>query len=270
MANDTLAPQRVRHTLKLRLLTVKRVQALSPQLVRVTFTGDDLADFISASFDDHLKVFLPRPGETVPKLPELGPNGPLWVEGEARPIARDYTPRRFDAAANELDIEFVLHGEGPATRWAAQVQVGQQLGIGGPRGSFVIPLAYDWHLLVGDESALPAIARRLEEMPPDAVVQVVLQVADQSARIPLVALPSAQVQWLYRSDAADSAAQLASAVQQLTLPSGAGYAWAAGELTAIQAVRKVLVEHHGIDKRHIRAASYWRHGAAATHETLDD
>src|SRR6185369_9649473 len=100
----------------------------------------------------------------------------------AEPVRRDYTPRRYDAAAGELTIEFALHGDGPAARWAAQAAPGQRATIGGPRGSFVIPLDYDWHLLVGDESAMPAIARRLEELPAGATAIVILQVRDAADR----------------------------------------------------------------------------------------
>src|SRR5579859_611358 len=142
LTNDNradLAVHRVRHPLKFRLLRVKKVHAVNPHLIRVTFTGEDLHDFVSASFDDHIKVFFPEPGADKPVLPEAGPDGPVFPAGQARPIARDFTPRRFDAEARELDIEFAMHEAGPAATWAAQAKVGQYLGIGGPRGSLVIP-----------------------------------------------------------------------------------------------------------------------------------
>ena len=111
---DQLTVQRVRHTLKLRALTVLRTQRLSPCFVRVTLGGDALDGFISASFDDHVKLMLPAPGQTELVLPSADPQGPRFPEGAVPPVMRDYTPRRFDAAARELDIEFALHGDGPA------------------------------------------------------------------------------------------------------------------------------------------------------------
>ena len=75
---------------------------------------------------------------------------------------RDYTPRRYDLDTLELDIDFVLHGDGPASTWAEQAKPGQFLHIGGPRGSMIVPDIFDSYLLIGDETALPAIARRLE------------------------------------------------------------------------------------------------------------
>src|SRR5690606_13408927 len=167
--------QKIRHPLKARQLQVCRVTSLTPSRVRITLTGEDLAEFMSASFDDHVKVFFPSSPDAKPVLPVIGPSGPTFPEGE-RPAARDYTPRRYDSATQELDIDFVLHGSGPAATWAAQAAVGQYLGIAGPRGSFVIPHEFDWHLLIGDESALPAIGRRLKELPKGKRVLAVIEV----------------------------------------------------------------------------------------------
>jgi NADPH-dependent ferric siderophore reductase len=234
--------QRVRHELKRRELQVARVEAVSPNFRRVTFSGDALADFVSASFDDHIKLILAA---------ETG-----------EPVMRDYTPRRFDTAARELDIEFALHGDGPAADWAAQAQVGQRVTIGGPRGSFIVPTDFDWHLLIGDETALPAVARRLEELPAGTRAIVRMAVDPVDRRLP----PSAadvDLQWV-ETDAA-----LLAAVGALTLPAGVGYAWCAGEAGTMAALRRVLVDDKGHDRHAIRAAAYWKRGAVAHHENLD-
>ncbi|AOK31214.1 FAD-binding protein [Burkholderia singularis] len=264
---------RVRHPLKFRLLQVKHVSAVTPHLMRVTLTGDELHDFESASFDDHVKVFFPPPGEDAPARPELGPNGIVFPEDRPRPVARDFTPRRYDRDARELDLDFVLHHPGPASQWAAHAQVGQMLGIGGPRGSFVIPKDFDWHLLIGDDTALPAIARRLEELPAGARVTVVLEVADPSAQIDFATRTNLYRVWLHRNDAAQTtngASQLVSALRDLPLPAGDGYVWAAGEASEMRAVREHLCGERGIAKSRIRAAAYWKRGASAVHESLDD
>jgi len=224
-----------------------------------------LEGFVSASFDDHLKLILPAAGQPEPVLPAAGPDGLQWPPGVERPAMRDYTPRRHDAEAGELEIEFALHGDGPAANWAAQAAPGQRVGIGGPRGSFVVPLDYDWHLLVGDDTALPAIARRLEELPAGSRAIALLQLADEADRRPLPTRADLTLHWLPAGGAADA---LAQAVQALTLPAGEGYAWAAGEAQAMAAVRRVLVGPHGLDKDHVRAAAYWKRGAAAHHENL--
>ncbi|MDE1181616.1 siderophore-interacting protein [Paraburkholderia sp.] len=265
-----LAVTRVRHPLKFRLLQVARVEPLTPHLLRITFTGEDLQDFVSASFDDHVKVFFPEPGQDKPTLPTAGPDGPVFAEGK-RPVARDFTPRRYDRDTRELDIEFAMHEAGPAATWAAQAKVGQFLGVGGPRGSMVIPTGFDWHLLIGDETALPAIARRLDELPAGARVLAVIEVADESAKMEFDTQANLHAVWCYRSGVdAERGAAMLQAVRETELPEGDGYVWAAGESSTIKAVRQHLAGERGIDKSRIRAASYWKQGDIAVHETLND
>ena len=270
LMNPTLAPrtvQRVRHPLKVRLVEVLRTRQISPHFIGITLGGESLHDFVSASFDDHVKLMLPpAPGAPL-VLPVQGPDGPVMPPGMARPVMRDYTPRRFDAAACELDIEFALHGVGPAADWAVQAAPGQPVGLGGPRGSFVVPVDYDWHLLIGDETALPAIARRLEELPAEARVIALVETSDPADRRELFTRAHLQMTWLPKP-AAGASNGLAAATERLALPAGEGYAWAAGEASAIAAVRRVLTGPLGLDKDHVRAAAYWKHGAVAHHETL--
>lgn len=267
----SLETQRVRHPLKFRLLQVRRVTDVSPFLRRVTLHGDDLQDFVSASFDDHVKLFFPLPGQSQPTLPTATEQGIVFPEGVTRPPARDYTPRRFDAQARELDIEFALHGDGPAADWAARAAPGDWLGVGGPRGSFVVPTQFDWHVLIGDETALPAIARRLAELPATVRAMVVAEVASAAGEIALPSAAQVDVQWLHRHDApAGDPERLVAAAQTLTLPAGEGYVWVAAESGVARALRAVMVDHHGVAKSRIRAAAYWKRGAANVHETLQD
>lgn len=260
--------RRVRHPMKLRLVQVRQVADLSPLLRRITFGGGDLQDFVTASFDDHVKLFFPLPGGSAPLLPS-GPPGSRSSDGP-RPVARDYTPRRFDAAAGTLDIDFLLHGHGPAASWAAQAAPGQQLGLGGPRGSFILPDGLPWQLLVGDDAALPAIARRLAELPAGSAVQVLLETRDAGTQLALPTAAAAQITWLHRGSAAPgTSGLLAAAAGRLARPAGEGFVWAAGEAGEIAAVRALLVAHWGLAKHQIRAASYWKRGAESHHEVMD-
>ncbi len=229
--------ERVRHELKRRVLTVRSVEAPTPHFRRITFTDDSLADFVSASFDDHIKVFV----------------------GDAR---RDYTPRRFDNAARELVLEFALHGDGPVAEWAGRARAGDTLDIGGPKGSLIVPLDYDWHLLAGDETAFPAVARRLEELPANAKAIVILKAGDAADRRVFTTSADAAVTWV----ATD--AELLAAVRALRLPEGEGYAWCAGEAASMAALRRELVEAKGHPPEAIRAAAYWKRGARGHHENL--
>jgi NADPH-dependent ferric siderophore reductase len=235
--------QRVRHEAKRRELEVVRVDAISPHFRSVTFKGEALADFNSASFDDHVKFILPAVGEQA--------------------IMRDYSPRLFDRAARELTIEFALHGDGPAANWASQVKPGGRATVAGPRGSFIIPLDYDWHLLAGDETALPAITRRLEELPSGAKAIVMVQTDDPADQREFASAATVTVQWLRTSDA------LVEAIRTLHLPNGEGYAWCAGEARVVAELRRILIDEKGHSRHAIRAAAYWKKGASAHHENLE-
>ena len=264
----TLSPaldvERVRHPLKIRRLQVQRVDRISPHFVRVRLTGPDLQGFVSASFDDHIKLMLPaQPGGPL-VLPEAGPDGPALPPGAERPTMRDYTPSHYDALAQTLDIEFMLHGEGRASEWAAQAQPGDEVGVGGPRGSFVVPTAFDWHLLVGDDTALPAITRRLAELPANSTAIAVIETASPDDRRAFVSQARVETHWV----PAGAVSALAQAVSALNLPAGDGFAWAAGEAASMVAVRQALVGQHGLDKSRVRASAYWKRGSTGHHETL--
>lgn len=261
--------QRVRHEARMRLLTVKRVTHITPRMVRVTLTGD-LQGFTSAAYDDHVKLFFPAIGSVDPILPK-GPPGSSEAATGPAPIARDYTPRRYDAVANELDIEFVLHSEGPATTWAAQVQPNQKLGVGGPRGSFVVTGEFDWYLLVADEAGLPAIARRLAELPKGAHAFVIAEVEDAGEQQALSNAANIQVSWVHRNGrAAGNSDLLQAALSKLSLPPGEGYTWIACESNVARSLRNYLIGERGFDKQWIKAAGYWKQGAIATHDKHED
>ncbi|MFT7774303.1 siderophore-interacting protein [Roseateles sp.] len=233
--------QRVRYELQRRELRVVRVERRGERFVAVTVQGDSLRTFASASFDDHVKLMLP--------------------DGAGGLLMRDYTPRAFDTARGELVLEFALHGEGPFTEWAAQAQPGQTLTVAGPRGSMVIPMDYDWHLLVGDDSAWPAIARRLEELPAGARVQVLLLMPDAPA-------------WPAGTSAAPRVAAtpgaLAQALRELALPSGDGFVWCAGEAQLMASLRDILLREKGHPKEAMKVAAYWKQGATGYHARLDE
>jgi NADPH-dependent ferric siderophore reductase len=263
--------RRVRHETKMRLLQVRDVSRITPQMVRIVVGGAALEGFVSSAHDDHVKLFFPQPGQDKPVLPMPSPNGPVYPEGAARPAARDYTPRRYDAAANTLTIDFVLHGDGPATTWAAQARPGDFLGVGGPRGSFIVPDDFDWYLFAGDETALPAIGRRLEELPAGGHAIVVAEIANAAEQQRFDTRARIEMHWLHRGGAEPgSPALLQKAIAELSLPTGEGYAWVAAEAATAKALRRDLVDQRRLPKDRVKAAAYWKHGAVAVHETYDD
>ncbi|MEO2219485.1 siderophore-interacting protein [Chromobacterium vaccinii] len=264
--NTELEIQRLRHPLRFRLLQVARVSRLSPSMLRITLSGDELDGFVSASFDDHMKLLFPIDGVEAPAMPTLGDDGVIrFPEGQPKPVMRDYTPRRHDAAAKELDIDFVVHADGIANDWALNAKPGDKLGIGGPRGSRVIPSGFDWHWLLGDESALPAIARRLEELPDDARGLALILADSPDCRFELAAPAGVEVVWRYRSRSEG----LEQALDGRDLPSGAGFVWAAGESGEMRPIHQQL-KQRGLSKDRMRVAGYWKRGDTGAHESISE
>ncbi|WP_244642460.1 siderophore-interacting protein [Phyllobacterium sp. 628] len=250
----------------MRLLDVQEVKHLTPLMVRITLSGDELEGFVSPGYGDHIKIFFP-PAGSGPIVPVVGPQGAIFPEGQPRPEMRDYTPRSYHPATKTLDIDFVLHGDGPASSWAAQAKPGQQIVIGGPRGSMVIPDAYDWYFLAGDETALPAIGRRLEELPATARVVAVIEVADKSEEQNLATSAKAEIIWVHRNGAqAGNNDLLLRTVKSLALPEGDCYAFVACESSISKSVRNHLVEERGFNGEWVKAAGYWLRGIADAHE----
>lgn len=264
-----LAPQRIRHPSRFRLLDVRKTQRITPNLVRITLGGDALEGFTSPGFDDHLKLFVPDPETNSLVLPMAGPDGPIWPEGR-KPMMRDYTPRHFDAEALTLDIDFALHTAGPATQWAMQAEPGQKVGIGGPKGSFIVPTGFDWHLLIGDSTALPAISRRLLELPKGARAEVLLEVETPEDHVDFDSEAEVEVRWVHRSGVAEDGMPLVDALRNLRMPTGFFHAWIGCESAQAKAMRSHLIDECRVNPKWVRASGYWRKGSAATHDSLDE
>ncbi len=249
--------------MRLRRLQVRSVERLTPAYVRVVLEGPELEGFESAAPDDHVKLFFPD-AEGRLTLPELSPGGSPVLDEAARSRMRDFTPRRFDGAS--LTIDFALHGAGVANAWASTVKPGATLVVGGPRGSTLVPADFDWYLLAGDETALPAIARRLEELPATARVTALIEVDGEADVQPLGGPPALTSRWLFRRGTpAGEAGLLARALQELEWPPGDGFVFAAGESGEMRSVREVL-QQRGQRRDWSRVTGYWKRGVADFHE----
>jgi NADPH-dependent ferric siderophore reductase len=244
---------RVSHELKRRRLQVLRVVDLTPRMRRITLGGPELAGFVSLGTDDHVKLLFPQTAEEQAALETLVLGA--GKDGGPMPAMRDYTPRRYDLDTLELDIDFVLHGEGPASTWAEQAKPGQYLQIGGPRGSMVVPDIFDSYLLIGDETALPAIARRLEGLAANRRARVVVEVENAAEQQPLQSPAQVEVIWVLREGGQQD---LLSTVEQLQMPSGELYAWVATETRVSRQIRRVLLDKHGLNEASVKAVGYWR------------
>ncbi len=253
-----------------RLVQVVRVEQVSPRMRRIVLGGEALDGFVTAAPDDHVKLLIAAPGQDGPSLPLLEAGRVFAADDAVRWALRDYTPRRFDPDTRELTVEFVLHGTGPASEWAAQATPGQWIGVAGPKGSRQPPDDCNGLLLVGDETALPAIGRRLEEMTPGVSAFVLVEVADAREERHLPTAANARIVWLHRNGApAGASSLLERALQAQALPSWNIHAWLAGEIETARRLRRYLIEQ-GLPRERIRAAGYWRLGEPGAHARIDD
>ncbi|MFD1712939.1 siderophore-interacting protein [Amnibacterium flavum] len=239
----------VRHETSLRSLTVTAVRDLTSSVRRVTLVGPELAGFASAGPEDHLKVLFPAaPGQR---------------------IMRDYTPaahRITDDGTDELDIDFVVHGDtGPASAWAAGAKPGDTLAVGGPRGSRLAPRGYTRYVLLSDESAAPALARWIAAVRDEGAVTAFVQSTDpRILDYPFPTGPGVTVTPIAPG------AEAALAAFEDAAPDADTFVWAAGEATALVPIRRWLRER-GLDKNQAKVDGYWRIGVAELdhHAPLD-
>ncbi|WP_267381530.1 MULTISPECIES: siderophore-interacting protein [unclassified Sphingomonas] len=243
--------ERVRHDTRRRSLTVETVVRLTPHMLRIGFTSDDLDGFISLSFDDHIKLFLP-------------------VEDGGPSQMRDYTPRRFDVATGRVTIDFALHDAGVATSWARAARPGERVDIGGPRGSAIIPADLDWYWLIGDETALPAIGRWVEEAASRQAVTTFVVVEQDADRQVLQTQAEWTGRWVVRTGDQGDAALLRALLAAHHLPVGDGFVWIAAEASVARILRDWLVAELGYPRERIKAGGYWIRGRADAHDRLRD
>lgn len=245
-----------------RLLQVVRAQQITPRMRRITLGGEQLTGFPMDSPGRHIKLFIPRAGQEKPLLPAWSPQGIQWPPPEERPYVRTYTVRRYDPAAGELDVDFVLHEHpGPASAWAARARPGEWVGVAGPGGRGEISLDAAWYLFVGDESALPAIAAYLERLPASAQGYALVEVADSQEEQRLYRPTGMELIWFHRNGVpAGQSRVLIEAVAQLTWPQGSLFVWIAGEASIVAGIHRYLRTVRAIPKESIQAIPFWRAG----------
>jgi len=244
-----------------RRVEVVSVSRLAPRLVSVWVGGDALEGFRIEAPTSHIKVFLPAPGEAAPSLPEFGPSGPAWDEDAPRPVLRTYTPRRFDEASRTLEVQFILHGVGPASEWAERATVGDQLAIGGPGGRFSLDRAAERWWIAGDESAIPAIGTLLEALPATAAAEVHIEVAGPDDEIGLPGPPRTAITWHHRRAPDAWGAELDEAARNAPIADGTRI-WVACEAAAMRGIRRHFTSGRGLPASSLVTRGYWRLGAA--------
>lgn len=250
---------KVGYPIRIRELTVLRVTQLHRSMVRLTLGGDGAAGFESHVPVEHVRLIFPDPDTGRVRLPEENERLQLtWPR--PHPPSREYTVRRFDPAALELDIDLVIHDGGLASDWARAASPGDRIHVAGPPGGLVISDHYDRYLLAGDLTALPAIARWLERMPDSAAGWAYLEVADEGEELPLRAPAGVDVRWLHRNG---DAGTLERAVRATPIPAGASlFVWLAGEADAIKPLRGWVRDELGVGPSDSAITGYWKRGQA--------
>jgi len=237
---------------------VLSTEPLTPSLVRVVLGGDGLRDFaMPETTDTYVNLALPAPGATY-----AAPFEPAQIRDtypkELWPARRRYTVRAWDPAARELTLDFVVHGDlGVAGAWAASARPGDVVVFEGPSGGYRPDPGADWHLLVGDESALPAIAASLEAIPAGVPAVVRLLCDGPEHRLELTCPGRLDVEWLYRTGQDDDELLL-SALRGLTFPAGEVHAFVHGEADEIRAIRRHLLTERGLGRADMSCSPYWR------------
>ncbi|MBT2467086.1 siderophore-interacting protein [Streptomyces sp. ISL-66] len=282
-ANDTdtggAAPAAAARHFRFFELEVLRTRRLGASFLRITFGGASLTEFRSGGYDQSLSLFLPPAGREHTVLPSTGED--TWfahwrgMPDEERPVMRSYTvreQRRTSEGADEVDIDFVLHGDSsPASSWAGRAVSGRRILAIGPAVAenksvrFQPPAATDAILMYADETALPAAAAILDGLADGSRVRAWFEVPHEDDRLVLPTRADADITWVVRESGTgrERTDRLLDVLRAAELPAAeAPYAWIAGESATIRAVRRHFVRERGVDRRAVRFTGYWRLGAS--------
>ncbi|SOE03050.1 siderophore-interacting protein [Blastococcus haudaquaticus] len=244
-----------------RVAQVVRTSRLTPHMIRVVLGGEGLTGFPVGEFTDHYVKLLFAPAGATYRAPFDVEQLQAELPRELWPVTRTYTVRAWDAVTGELTIDFVHHGdEGLAGPWAAAAQPGDVIQLMGPGGAYSPHPEADWHLLAGDEAALPAIAATLDTLPAGSRVLAFVEVAgpeEEQADVP--AGDGVDLVWVHRGDAAPGEALVAT-VRGVPLPEGRGHVFVHGEATAVRELRRHLRTERGLDPAFTSISGYWRRG----------
>ncbi|MGW3288869.1 siderophore-interacting protein [Streptomyces sp. NPDC001002] len=249
-------------------LEVRRRELLTPGFASVTLGGPALRDLVVAGGDQAVRLFFPREGQTALRMPTV--SNDAWIAQllllpkSVRPWVRNLTIRRVRPADDEIDIEFALHGDSPMASWARRAEPGDPAGIFDVGTMYRLPEHAEGQLLVGDETALPAILSILDGTPPSLPTDVYLEVATAADIRSLDVPAGVRVHWFSRDDEElRPGTSTLDALRDASLPSGRFYTWVAGESRLATTVRRHLVNDRGVPKRDISFFGYWRLGRSA-------
>ena len=251
LMNTMVPPQRVQTMLK-----VATAAHVTPNMIRVTLQGPDLAGLPASVAGGHCKLMIPAPGQSRLAYEDQVANGP-------KPITRTYTVRHARPERQEIDIDFVAHGDdGPASAWAARAIPGDFIGFAGPGAPKLTVFDADFYLIAADMSALPVAAAALEALPRDAKGIAIFEVTSAEDRQEIDAPLGVSQHWMWHPDPHRPSRRQIEMVEAMPWPNGRIRTMIAGETNVIRALRLFLRQDKGLDRRDVYASGYWRIGLA--------
>ncbi|MFI1018398.1 siderophore-interacting protein [Streptomyces sp. NPDC020965] len=243
---------------ELRVTRVRHTERITPHMARITFADDGLAGLHSNGTDQHVALYFYEPGVELPR--------PFTTEAArallpvAKPRLRRYTIRHHRPELGEVDMDFVLHGADQlASGWAERAAPGDEAIWFGPGPGWSPAPEAEWTILLGDETALPAIGAILEQLPPDLPVSALIEVADRAEEQRLTTRADAQIEWLNRGRR-PAGQLLHERATALSAPAGRGNVWGAAEREVVRALRRHFVEGLGVARADTHLTPYWTRG----------
>ena len=227
-------------------------------MTRITLAGAELTGLTIEEPAASIRLLIPDPPTAELVMPVWNGNEFLHADGR-RPTIRTFTPRRVDPAALEVDIEAVIHGEGPASAWARATAPGGPVALSGPGRGYAIDPEAPAFLLAGDETAIPAISQLLEALPRETSTVVIIEIAAADARLALPEHPNATVEWHELLPGTPPGDALVNAIRAAELPPGVRV-WAAGEAASVQRIRRYLFEERELPRSQTTIRGYWKRG----------
>jgi len=238
-----------------RLVEVKSKAKLTPNMLRVTFSGKALLGFPTNAASANIKLLLPHADQD-----EKAYRDSLQGIGE-KPIKRTYTVVEYRESSNELDIDFALHADsGPATQFALNAQPGDTVGIAGPSRTKLVDITADWFLIAGDMTALPAIEANVKRLPIDSGGYLIIEVQEQADQRQLELPDSFNIQWLINPEPRSGNSKLAEVVVNLVWPAGIPGVWIAGEVSTVRTLHRFLAKTKRLEPQHRYTSAYWQIG----------
>jgi len=254
----------------LRHAEVRDTRRISPAVVRITLGGPDLDTLPTAAPDGYLKLFFPLSRGEVPPLPEIPADGDIgrWYRSylalpdDVRPPMRTYTLRRRREHPDgvEIDVDMVLHGDGPGSTWARDAQAGDRVAFTGPYGLYAPRTEHDAVLLVGDETAVPAIGAIVESLAPGTRADVIAEVSTAAEVRTWQSAGDVEVTWVHGGPQIHGGSGVLEVLAQHELPGRHPYVWLAGEAGSVRDLRRHLTRERDVDRRDVQFCGYWRRG----------